>query len=100
MAPTPSTTRREGVSIILLILLFILWPGGESACNGHLNVLRERRAAVCSVPSETVLPANESKLVHMTSEFRAQPGALTDPEFGVSAEGFALVRTCTSLGTN
>jgi hypothetical protein len=96
----PTATRRDGVIHLLVLFALCFGTMSEVNCANSLAELRERRAELISVPSETVLPANEGKLVHVTGPFRPPSAVLTDPEFGVSAEGFALVRTHTGYGTD
>lgn len=77
--------------LILFILSFpvLFWNEGRAVQTARS--LEEGAGAVVSVKADAVDAANEGKLVHVTGPVSTE-AALTDPEFGVEAEGVKLIR--------
>jgi hypothetical protein len=69
------------------VLLF--WNEGRAVQTARS--LTEGAGLVVSVGPDKVDPANEGKLIHINGDVKTT-AALTDPEFGVSAQGIRLVR--------
>jgi len=77
--------------IILLPLSIVLHSWNEGRAVTTARSLKEGAAAVVSVQSDAVLPANEGKLIHLSGEVRSSE-AVSDPLFGLSAEALKLIR--------
>jgi hypothetical protein len=71
--------------MLLIVISFPVLFMNEGRTVKTRKTLDEGAKSVLSVSSDTVSPANEGKIVHLTGKTAAD-GALTDPEFGVSAE--------------
>ncbi|MBL9132816.1 MAG: TMEM43 family protein [Verrucomicrobiaceae bacterium] len=78
-----------GIIAIPVCVILLWW--NESRAVTTANSLKEGAAAVVSVPSDKVDPANDKKLVHVTGDARA-PAEIVDPEFGISAPALKLSR--------
>ncbi len=84
----------KGVLFGLLLVagstVLLFWNEGRAVQTARS--LDEGAGVVVGIDATRVDPASEGKLVHVSGELKA--GArLSDPEFGVSAEGLRLVRT-------
>lgn len=78
-----------GIIMIPLAIVLLWWNEGRAVTTA--NSLKEGAAAVVSVAADTIDPANEKKLVHVTGAARAA-GPVVDPDFGVSVPALRLVR--------
>jgi hypothetical protein len=82
-------------SVLFGLLLMILAPWllfwNEGRAVDEAAGIQEARGAVVAARPDPVDPANESKLVHVTGEARTGE-ALSDPEFGVSAQALTMKR--------
>jgi hypothetical protein len=88
---------RIGNSFVGAIFGFVLFVGSfallfwnEGSAVKTAQMLAEGAAKTISVPSDSVDPANEGKLVHFSGGAVGQ--SLTDPMFGVSADAIQLQR--------
>lgn len=79
-----------GIVIIPLCLILLWWNEGRAVTTA--KSLKEGAAAVVSVPSDKVDPANDKKLVHTTGEARAA-AEVSDPDFGIQVPALRLVRS-------
>lgn len=79
-----------GLAMFVLAFPVLFWNEGRAVQTARS--LEEGAGAVVSVKADAVDAANEGKLVHLTGPVTTE-GVLTDPEFGVEAEGVKLVRT-------
>lgn len=79
------------VGLVFFVAAFPLLFWNESRAVQTARSLKEGAGAVVSVPADKVDPANEGRLVHVSGPVTAE-GALTDEQFGVSAEALKLVR--------
>lgn len=82
-----------GVIVGLILIPLAIWglSWNEGRAVQTERSLKEGAGAVVSVPSATVSPANEGKLIHTQGTVViAEP--LTDSEFGVTASGVRLIR--------
>lgn len=83
-----------GMIIGLLLIPAMIWAlsWNEGRAVQTERSLKEGAGAVVTVPSASVSPANEGKLVHTQGTVViAEP--LTDAEFGVTASGVRLIRS-------
>jgi len=78
-----------GVALLIGSIVLLFWNEGRAVATA--KSLREGAASVIDVPSDTVNPANESKLIHVTGE-TAVTQALEDPLFNVSERALRLKR--------
>ena len=79
-----------GLALFILSFPVLFWNEGRAVQTARS--LEEGAGAVVSVKADAVDTANEGKLVHVTGPV-ATEAPLTDPEFGVEADGVKLVRT-------
>lgn len=79
-----------GLAFVPLSIMLLFWNEGRSVQTARS--LDEGAHQVLSVAAARVDPANERRLVHVTGELRTS-GALSDPDFAVSAPALRLVRT-------
>ena len=78
-----------GLLLVAAASVLLFWNEGRAVQTARS--LDEGAGLVVGIDAARVDPANEGKLVHLSGELKA--GArLSDPEFGVSAEGLRLVR--------
>ena len=77
--------------IIIFILAFPLLFWNEGRAVKRYKALKEGSGAVISVKADTVDPANEGKLVHITA-LATTKDILEDSEFGISANAIKLKR--------
>jgi len=89
---------RIGNSIVGMLFGFVLLAGSvillfwnEGRAVATAKSLREGAATVIEVPADNINPANESKLIHVTSE-TAVTEPLHDPIFNVSEKALRLRR--------
>jgi hypothetical protein len=80
------------VGLVLFLVAFPLLWWNEGRAVTTSRSLAEGKAAVVSVSADTVNPANEKKLVHL-SGLATTEETLTDADFGVAAPAIKLVRT-------
>ncbi len=78
-----------GGVLVLVSFPLLFWNEGRAVQTARS--LDEGAKAVVSVDAGRVEPANEGKLVHLTSPAKTE-GTLADPEFGVSANAIRLRR--------
>jgi hypothetical protein len=78
-----------GIVLFLVAFPLLFWNEGRAVRTA--KSLAEGASAVVSVASDTVNPANEAKLVHMTGEATTTE-TLSDPEFGISVPAIKLER--------
>lgn len=79
-----------GIIVIPLCLILLWWNEGRAVTTA--KSLKEGAAAVVSVAADPVDPANDKKLVHVTGD-AAAPGAVRDPDFGLSVAALRLMRS-------
>jgi len=79
------------VGLIMVVLAVILLFWNEGRAVKRAKDLKEGSGSVVSVSSDTVDPAMEGKLVHLTGETKT-PRLLEDPEFGIAATAIKLIR--------
>jgi hypothetical protein len=89
---------RIGNSVVGMLFGFVLLVGSivllfwnEGRAVATAKSLREGAATVIDAPSDSVNPANESKLIHVTGE-TAVTESLQDPIFNVSEKALRLRR--------
>jgi hypothetical protein len=78
-----------GLLLIVLMVIGLFWNEGRAVQTARS--LAEGAGAVVSVAADGIDPANEGKLVHATGAVTTSAG-LSDPDFGISAEGVRLTR--------
>jgi hypothetical protein len=78
-----------GLIIVALAVILLFWNEGRAVKRA--KDLKEGSGSVVSVSSDTVDPAMEGKLVHLTGETKT-PRLLEDPEFGIAATAIKLIR--------
>ncbi|MDP3896822.1 MAG: TMEM43 family protein [Mesorhizobium sp.] len=78
-----------GFLLVLAMIVGLFWNEGRAVTTARS--LAEGGGAVVSVGSDTVDPANEGRLVHVSGPVTSDE-TLTDPDFGISAVGVALIR--------
>jgi hypothetical protein len=79
-----------GIIVIPVMVILLWWNEGRAVTTA--NSLEEGAAAVVSVASDKVDPANDKKLIHVMGE-AATPSPVSDPDFGISAPALRLLRT-------
>lgn len=79
------------VGIVLLPLSIVLHGWNEGRAVTTAKSLKEGAAAVVSVPSDAIQPANQGRLIHLSGEIRSSE-AISDPDFGLSVEALRLRR--------
>lgn len=79
------------VGLVLLVVSFPLLFWNEGRAVRRYKTLVEGAAAVVSVSSDAVDPANEGRLVHVSAT-TATTDIVSDPELGVSAPAIRLGR--------
>jgi hypothetical protein len=79
-----------GIVLIPLAIILLWWNEGRAVTTA--NSLKEGAAAVVSVPSDKVDPANDNKLIHTTGAAKAAK-PVTDQEFGISVPALRLERS-------
>ncbi len=77
--------------IVLLIAGVILLFWNEGRAVRMARALNEGQSAAISVSADTIDPANEGKLIHLTADAKTDE-TLSDSMFGVSAKAIALAR--------
>ncbi|WP_269932435.1 TMEM43 family protein [Aminobacter sp. HY435] len=78
-----------GLIVVVAMVVVLFWNEGRAVTTARS--LAEGASAVVSVPADTVDPANEGRLIHVSGAVTASVG-LVDEDFGVSAHGVRLVR--------
>jgi len=78
-----------GIALLIGSVVLLFWNEGRAVATA--KSLREGAATVIDVPSDTVNPANESKLIHVTGE-TAVTQSLEDPLFNISESALRLRR--------
>ncbi|HYU33683.1 MAG TPA: TMEM43 family protein [Thermoanaerobaculia bacterium] len=78
-----------GLALFVVAFPVLFWNEGRAVRTARS--LEEGAGSVVSVPADQVNAGNEGKLVHLTGPVSTQ-GELTDPDFGVHAQGVKLVR--------
>jgi hypothetical protein len=78
-----------GLIVVLIMTVVLFWNEGRAV--KRYKDLKEGAGSVVSVASDTVDPASDGKLVHLTGETRVT-APLTDPDFGISVSGVKLIR--------
>jgi len=79
-----------GGLVLILVAIALLW-WNEGRAVKRARALDEGAGQVVSVAADRVDPGYEGKLVHLTGR-AVTDQTLTDPEFGVSAQGLKLRR--------
>jgi hypothetical protein len=79
-----------GIIVIPVMVILLWWNEGRAVTTA--NSLEEGAAAVVSVASDKIDPANDKKLIHVMGEAAASSPA-SDPDFGISAPALRLLRT-------
>lgn len=79
------------IGLLMFILAFPLLWWNEGRSVERYNSLKEGQSLVIAVPSETVNPANNGKLIH-TQGLATTEEVLTDQDFAVSAPAIKLQR--------
>lgn len=79
-----------GLALFILSFPVLFWNEGRAVQTARS--LEEGAGSVVSVKADAVDAAQEGKLVHVTGPVSTE-APLTDPEFGVEADGVKLVRT-------
>lgn len=78
-----------GFIAILIAIVLLWWNEGNSV--REIKKVKEGKAALVEISSETVNPDNEGELVHL-SGFAATEDVLTDPRFGIEVNAIKLER--------
>lgn len=78
-----------GLIIVAVAVVLLFWNEGRAVKRA--NDLEEGAGSVVTVTSDTVDPAMEGNLVHLTGETKT-PGLLEDPEFGIAVTAIKLIR--------
>ncbi|HNW92207.1 MAG TPA: hypothetical protein PKM88_04770, partial [bacterium] len=86
-----SIKNLVGAVLLVLISVAVIF-GNESCSERQADNLAAGAAAVVEAEANTVNPANEGKLVHVTGT-AATTENLVDPQFGVSVNALKLERT-------
>ncbi|MER9329613.1 TMEM43 family protein [Mesorhizobium sp. M0488] len=79
-----------GLLLIVLMVIGLFWNEGRAVQTARS--LAEGAGAVVSVGADSVDTANDGRLVHVSGPVTADSG-LTDPDFGIAAQGLRLSRT-------
>ena len=79
-----------GLVLIIIAFVLIFWNEGRSV--KRYKTLKEGSGLVMTVSTESIDPANEGKLVHI-SGFAETTDKPTDPLFGVSEQALKLIRS-------
>lgn len=78
-----------GFIAILIAIVLLWWNEGNSV--KELKKVKEGKAALVEISSETVNPENEGSLVHL-SGFATTNDTLADPRFGIEVNAIKLER--------
>lgn len=78
-----------GFLLIIGMIILLFWNEGRAVQTARS--LAEGSGAVVSVAADSIDPANEGKLIHVTGDVVTDQ-TLTDPEFGITSTGIALIR--------
>jgi hypothetical protein len=78
-----------GLLLVVLMVVGLFWNEGRAVQTAQS--LAEGASAVVSVDTDSVDPANEGKLVHVSGQVAAS-GELADDDFGIAAQGLRLSR--------
>lgn len=78
-----------GLALLIGSVVLLFWNEGRAVATA--KSLREGAATVIDVPSDSINPANDSKLVHVTGE-TAAADPLEDPLFNISEAAIRLRR--------
>jgi hypothetical protein len=78
-----------GLILIVLMVIGLFWNEGRAVQTARS--LAEGSGAVVSVGADSADAVNDGKLVHVSGPVTAD-GSLTDPDFGVGAQGLRLSR--------
>lgn len=78
-----------GLILIVGMVVLLFWNEGRAVQTARS--LTEGAGAVVSVGADSVDPANESKLIHVTGAVTTD-SVPADPDFAISAQGVRLVR--------
>lgn len=79
-----------GLLLVVLMVIGLFWNEGRAVQTARS--LAEGSGAVVSVGADRVDAANDGKLVHVSGPVTASDG-LSDPDFGIAAQGLRLSRT-------
>lgn len=78
-----------GFALLIGSVVLLFWNEGRAVATA--KSLREGAATVIDVPSDNIIPANDSKLIHVTGDTAvAEP--LEDPLFNISESALRLRR--------
>ncbi|MER9656374.1 TMEM43 family protein [Mesorhizobium sp. M0152] len=78
-----------GLLLIVLMVIGLFWNEGRAVQTARS--LAEGAGAVVSIGADSVDTANDGRLVHVSGPVTADSG-LTDPDFGIAAQGLRLSR--------
>lgn len=78
-----------GFILVVAMVIVLFWNEGRAVTTSRS--LAEGASIVASVSVDSVDPANQGQLVHVTGPLKASEG-LADEEFAIAAEGVRLVR--------
>lgn len=79
-----------GLILIALMVIGLFWNEGRAVQTARS--LAEGSGAVISIGADSLDPANDGKLVHVTGPVSAN-GGLADPDFGIAVQGLRLSRS-------
>lgn len=77
--------------ILLVVIAFPLLFWNEGRAVARAKALAEGAAAVVAIAPDTIDPANEGRLVHLSGQATTD-AVLTDPDLAISAPGIRLER--------
>ncbi|WP_378949079.1 TMEM43 family protein [Mesorhizobium sp. ANAO-SY3R2] len=78
-----------GLILVVAMVVVLFWNEGRAVTTSRS--LAEGASIVASVSADSVDPANDGKLVHVSGPVKASEG-LVDEDFAIAAEGVRLVR--------
>lgn len=78
-----------GLILVVAMVVVLFWNEGRAVTTSRS--LAEGASVVASVSVDSVDPANEGKLIHVTGPLETSEG-LADEEFAIAAQGVRLVR--------
>ena len=79
-----------GLLLIVLMVIGLFWNEGRAVQTARS--LAEGSGAVVSINADSVDAGNDGKLVHVSGPVTAD-GGLSDPDFGIAAQGLRLSRS-------
>lgn len=79
-----------GLALVLGMVVLLFWNEGRAVQTARS--LAEGSGLVVSISADTVDPAQDGQLIHVSGPLVAA-SPVTDPQFGISAQGVRLVRS-------